>query len=397
MIFGRNGLLILLTLASAGFARTGGRLAVLNKRQGFVEDCTYTLVAIDSDTCQTLADFGSITVDQFKAYNPQVTDCDALVVGNEYCLEKNWGAPDPVSTTSSSSKTSSVVRSTSKKPTSATPIATPTKSVGVTPPAPTQSGVAANCNKWDVIQDGDTCSVYLAKNPGVTLANLVAWNPAIGTQCTNLWIGSAICVSVTGFVPKTTVVTKPTTTPKPTTAKGTTKAAVSSIKGAVPPPGPTQAGVVANCNRWGLIKSDTTCATIIKNHPGLTLAKLVSWNPAIGDTCTNLWLDYYVCTGVVGWTDATSTKKPASSTKKPTSTKKVSSTKKPTATSTVPSPVQSGINSKCKKYHKVVKGNTCYDLATKYKIELANFYKWNPSVKTDCSGLWVDYYVCVGV
>jgi hypothetical protein len=27
----------------------------------------------------------------------------------------------------------------------------------------------------------------------------------------------------------------------------------------------------------------------------------------------------------------------------------------------------------------------------------SDFYKWNPAVKNDCSGLWPDYYYCVGV
>jgi hypothetical protein len=26
---------------------------------------------------------------------------------------------------------------------------------------------------------------------------------------------------------------------------------------------------------------------------------------------------------------------------------------------------------------------------------LAQFYKWNPAVKADCSGLWKDTYACV--
>jgi LysM repeat protein len=240
-----------------------------------------------------------------------------------------------------------------------------------------------------MIKDGDLCSVYVAKYPGVTLADLISWNPDIGSQCTNLQVGSAICVSVEGFVPKTTIVTMSTTTAKPTT---------TSIPGAVPPPGPTQDGVAPNCNRWDLVGADTTCDTFTKKYAGLILANLVSWNPAIGEKCTNMWQTYYICTSVVGFTMPT---------------KVTTSSTKPTATSTVPSPVQSGINPNCKKYHKVVDKDTCFDIAKKYAITLADFYKWNPSVKNDCSGkldgakmgrdlltnflgLWLNTYVCVG-
>ncbi|KAF2741582.1 carbohydrate-binding module family 50 protein, partial [Sporormia fimetaria CBS 119925] len=163
----------------------------------------------------------------------------------------------------------------------------------------------------------------------------------------------------------------------------------SSIPGAVPAPGPTQPGVAPNCNRWDVVSDGATCETFTNKYPGVTLTNLVSWNPAIGDQCGFLWLDFYVCTSVVGFTAPTKT----TSTKPATTSTKTT----PTPTSSVPSPVQSGINSNCKKYHKVVSGDGCYDLATKYNIALADFYRWNPSVKNDCSGLWVAYYVCVGI
>jgi hypothetical protein len=27
----------------------------------------------------------------------------------------------------------------------------------------------------------------------------------------------------------------------------------------------------------------------------------------------------------------------------------------------------------------------------------SDFYKWNPNVQTDCSGLWRDAFVCIGL
>ncbi|KAL4737496.1 hypothetical protein BDV11DRAFT_171948 [Aspergillus similis] len=51
----------------------------------------------------------------------------------------------------------------------------------------------------------------------------------------------------------------------------------------------------------------------------------------------------------------------------------------------------------CKKYHKVIPGDGCYDLAAEYGIALDDFYAWNPAVGDDCSGLKYDYYVCVEI
>jgi hypothetical protein len=34
------------------------------------------------------------------------------------------------------------------------------------------------------------------------------------------------------------------------------------------------------------------------NAAGVTLAQFRSWNTQIDESCTNLWVDYYVCIGV---------------------------------------------------------------------------------------------------
>lgn len=72
----------------------------------------------------------------------------------------------------------------------------------------------------------------------------------------------------------------------------------------------------------------------------------------------------------------------------------------PTTSSTgveTPTPTQSGIDSNCTNFYKVVKDNGCYAIATDHGITPAEFHEYNPAVKKDCSGLWPDYYVCVGV
>lgn len=62
-----------------------------------------------------------------------------------------------------------------------------------------------------------------------------------------------------------------------------------------------------------------------------------------------------------------------------------------------PTPTQSGMVSNCNKFYDVVKDDGGYDIAAAYSIPLADFYSWNPAVKTDCSGLQPDFYVCVGL
>lgn len=48
-------------------------------------------------------------------------------------------------------------------------------------------------------------------------------------------------------------------------------------------------------------------------------------------------------------------------------------------------------------FYKVEKGDECYGIAEDNKIDIEDFYEWNPAVEDDCSGLLFDFYVCVGV
>lgn len=51
----------------------------------------------------------------------------------------------------------------------------------------------------------------------------------------------------------------------------------------------------------------------------------------------------------------------------------------------------------CNKFYKVKSGDGCYDIAAGNDISLDVFYSFNPTVGNDCSKLFPDYYVCVGV
>ncbi|TEA20400.1 hypothetical protein C8034_v008956 [Colletotrichum sidae] len=62
---------------------------------------------------------------QFRSYNPTLTTTFNLIIGNSYCVERNWGIPPPVTMTSSAAPTTSAGN-------------------GVQTPTPTQSGMVAS-------------------------------------------------------------------------------------------------------------------------------------------------------------------------------------------------------------------------------------------------------------
>lgn len=51
----------------------------------------------------------------------------------------------------------------------------------------------------------------------------------------------------------------------------------------------------------------------------------------------------------------------------------------------------------CNRFYQVQSEDGCYDIASRYGISLDDFYEYNPAVGDDCSKLYPDDYVCVGI
>ncbi|KAF3210944.1 hypothetical protein TWF192_000029 [Orbilia oligospora] len=324
-----------------------------------VKTCTFWIIAEESSKadCHGFAADLGVSWQDFSSWNPSVgNDCAGMIVGNAYCIEDNNGVPTTTTTTTTRATT-----------TSSGPVA----------PGPTQDGQDPNCISWEYVAAGENCRTVLAKRPGVTLADLYKWNPAIGSDCSGLWAQTWVCVAVKGWVPPSTTTT--------TTTKATTTTAGNGIN----TPTPTQAGMVGNCNKFYFVKANDGCSAIA-SQAGIPIAKLYEWNPALNGDCTGLWADVYVCIGTTTYT-ATLT----------TTTKSTTTTTRTTTTSNngvaTPSPIQDGMTKNCNKFYFVKSGDGCSPIASQFGVTLANFYAWNPAVKNDCSGLWANVYVCVGL
>lgn len=105
----------------------------------------------------------------------------------------------------------------------------------------------------------------------------------------------------------------------------------------------------------------------------------------MGDSCGGLQAGYYVCVGVSG----TPTGRPS------TSTRPTTAAPAPTG----PQPQQPNIVRGCQRYHQVAAGDSCTAIVNRYRtFSLAQLLSWNPDAGgSTCSGLWLGYYVCIGV
>ncbi|GJC89962.1 lysM domain-containing protein ARB_05157 [Colletotrichum liriopes] len=310
------------------------KAAAVVRRQGVPDDCTFFDTATSTgNDCEYFASTWGITVKDFVAWNPSVgADCSGIKVGQEYCVERNWGIPPSETTTGST-----------PGPTSTTP-------------SPVQEGIINTCTSYHKAVSGDDCGKIVAQYGSFVFADFLKWNPAVGETCGGLWLGYYYCVAVPG-----------------TSTRTTTAASVPTST----VPSPVQEGIINTCTSYHKAVSGDDCSKIVAQYGTFAFADFLKWNPAVGETCSGLWLGYHYCVAVPGTSTRTTTAAPL-------------------PTSTVPSPVQEGITGECKTYYKAVSGDDCSKIVAKYgTFSFADFLKWNPAVGSTCSGLWLGYNYCV--
>ncbi|KAL4871036.1 hypothetical protein BDV12DRAFT_36740 [Aspergillus spectabilis] len=133
-------------------------------------------------------------------------------------------------------------------------------------------------------------------NAGITIADFYAWNPSIGSSCTNLWLNTSYCVLADSTSTTTTPPPSSTTTSTSTTTTTTTTTDPGCAN--VTPPGATQSGIPCTCNKYVMQKTDVYCYDMAV-AAGITLQQLYDWNPALNGDCSGLWVGYAYCVGVI--------------------------------------------------------------------------------------------------
>ncbi|KAK6209368.1 hypothetical protein LQW54_006356 [Pestalotiopsis sp. IQ-011] len=232
-----------------------------------VSVATYASATATDDTCTTVLEMNDIPFALFYGWNPAIgSDCENLWTNTSYCVAgPGWDDEDAHYYTGTAVGSGTGT---------GTGTATGTATSG--PPGPTQTGIAADCNKWYVAQDNDGCSDIAADN-GITLDQFYAWNPAVGSNCENLWPNEAYCI---GTSTSSSATTKAMTTTVP--AATTTTSATGTT---VTPPGPTQSGIPANCDAYALAPTDGTGCYDFAAANSITLDQLYDWNPVLNSDC----------------------------------------------------------------------------------------------------------------
>ncbi|KAH8708480.1 hypothetical protein GQ44DRAFT_763437 [Phaeosphaeriaceae sp. PMI808] len=387
-----GGLIKAVTVGATPIVARDGSSPALPFDPNTTKSCNWWADLTTEISCTTLLEDNFITLENFRRWNPSITaSCGNLVVGKSYCVEasnepiasttvqtpiiSSKPAPSTSKTSTSAvivtsstlstitSKSSAIASTTSKS----TAVSTTTSAGnGVTTPQPTQPGMVSNCAKFKFVEKGLGCSQVLSSS-GITLEDFFKWNPSVGSDCTGMWAEVNVCVGVIGgsTPPKTSSTTKPVVTPSPTTSAGN----------GVQTPQPTQPGMVSNCAKFKFVEKGLGCSQVLSSA-GITLADFFKWNPNVGSDCSGMWAEVNVCVGVIGGSTPTTSAGNGIQT---------------------PQPTQPGMVTNCNKFHFISPGNVCSQITSFNKISLADFVKWNPTVRSDCTGMQANVNVCVGV
>ncbi|KAH8892942.1 hypothetical protein GQ53DRAFT_589993, partial [Thozetella sp. PMI_491] len=202
-----------------------------------------------ADTCERISLAAKVGVELFELINPSIdANCFNLVPDLWYCVHplRGWNDTD---TDDGSGGASSVAT--------------------VAAPAPTPPGSSNSCFQWHIIVSGDSC-FFLQNTLGVSMAELVFWNPDLHADCGNLILGDAYCI---------------TGPPLPATSTSTTAIASSPINSASRlTASSTTAGPTSTCQKAYTVKSGDTCFAIWTEF-GLTEAQFRALNPNLDANC----------------------------------------------------------------------------------------------------------------
>ncbi|KAI6794616.1 hypothetical protein KC361_g5453 [Hortaea werneckii] len=114
-------------------------------------------------------------------------------------------------------------------------------------------------------------------------------------------------------------------------------------------PSPPQPGIDSDCSAFYLVREGDGCYAIANNH-GISLEEFYTYNPSVGDDCSTLYPDYYVCVSVSRSTDGN----PAQASS--------------TGAVPAPGPTQSGIIPTCSEYLQATSGEYCSVFASRAGI-----------------------------
>ncbi|RCI16770.1 hypothetical protein L249_1714 [Ophiocordyceps polyrhachis-furcata BCC 54312] len=132
--------------------------------------------------------------------------------------------------------------------------------------------------------------------------------------------------------------------------------------------------MVSGCQAFYLVRPGDTCIRVAAAHK-ISVSRFERWNPSVGPNCELLLAGHWACVAA-----------PDSPVPPP-----------PPAPVTTPAPIQQGMVNYCRRFHYVEPAENCEVIETMYGVTFRDLLLWNPAIGADCTNMWANTYLCVGV
>ncbi|SPJ75358.1 uncharacterized protein FTOL_05089 [Fusarium torulosum] len=148
-------------------------------------------------------------------------------------------------------------------------------------------------------------------------------------------------------------------------------------------------GQPSDCTWWETIIEDYQDCAYLEKSWHLKHSQFVEYNPTVKDDCSGMQSGHSYCVEVNNGIPRKDEASPSTTTQ--------AAEPEPTKESKY-SPTQDGLIDTCTSFYQAKKGDTCPKIIAAYKtFGFDDFFKWNPAINKDCSGIWANYYYCIGV
>ncbi|KAL9029149.1 MAG: hypothetical protein Q9196_002579, partial [Gyalolechia fulgens] len=300
-----------------------------------------------NDTCKSIAAAHNVTIPQVVAWNPVLDNSCfnlAKMNGSQVCI-RSPGRPYVTPTVD---------------------LAAPTIAITAAPvPTDVASGVNPRCGKYYHVVTGDYCNMIVIKFH-ITMDDFIFLNPAINSNCTNLFADESYCVQALGDINTYSgrAGYSTPTTQGPVTGKYSDLPDATYISPtATSTSKPFANGTRTDCNNYfdgDVFQSDITGTNWKSQCLGDTNSSTCSFQPGV-QYCGKMYFGSAPVSIEIG----------------------------------PDLPIRDGATPNCTRFVDIEEGWICEDILTVYGLTIAQFFAYNSAVKADCSGLWLGYQYCI--
>ncbi|KAF8214912.1 hypothetical protein K438DRAFT_1659741 [Mycena galopus ATCC 62051] len=259
------------------------------------------------------------------------------------------------------------------------------------------------CRAWYTIAKNDNCGPVASKF-GLSSQQFFALNPELFTDCTNLVLGAAYCVSPPppAAIPPSTSTTGPTSSTTTTTSSAAPSQTIA-------------AGSWTNCTNYYQVQSGGNCP-MIEAMFGISQSDFLKWNPEIKGDCSNLDIQRYCVAGTPAACGKTYTVVSGDVCSLVESKNGISDATLHAlnpwidancdlqvgqsicvgAPAAPPTNIAPGSWTNCTSYYQVVANDNCNKIETTAGISFTDLLKWNSGINTACTNLDLDSYCVAG-